>query len=569
MMVEDMIFDPILASKVLLRVKIPPHEELRILWMWTTYYTNDDSGFSTGKSWTFALVAALRSILFRRRVGGIISKTFAQGQLIFANLDRWYVSSPIFRNSIKHVGGKARLVHGSQAWVAYFRSGSECRVLPPDFLKDAERIRSERWHDAYLDEWTTYGNFRALNSTIVGRVTNVNYFPDCPVRQNHIHQGSTPNFQHHPSYQIVKNIDRQIARGNPNYGRFSCNYRHIPNKPQWNWMVNRKTIHHMQNTLPRGIVNSEIDGLWSVDSGSYYNSHILDLARASECTYLAARRVADSVFLAGFDVARGGMDESKSEGDDFALSVLEINSNNPIPKHVFTSRKHKIDAHGMSGIVHKYHKAFGFNLIVYDPGGGGLFVRDELRKEHQIIDGHQTHCIPLISISDQSGMIGSQILVAFSRGDYFISKLWGGLQSDSVLINVAHNEFKGAIEHRNVILAKQWDKWDGNEAAWDVDAKRTWLNSNSNLNPDDRVRAEMDLSIGQLALVDYERDKDRMPKIDSFGMHKFSSKEKKDSAYSLFYAYVAFLIYTRSPFFGFTNNKRGDKRRVVFSSSEI
>lgn len=64
MMVEDFIFDPILAAKVILRIKVPPHEELRIIWMWTTYYTNDDSGFSTGKSFTHAIISALRSILF-------------------------------------------------------------------------------------------------------------------------------------------------------------------------------------------------------------------------------------------------------------------------------------------------------------------------------------------------------------------------------------------------------------------------------------------------------------------------------------------------------------------------
>lgn len=568
-MVEDMLFDPILAAKVLLRVKIPPHEELRIMWMWTTFYTNDDSGFSTGKSWTFALLAALRSILLRRRVSGILSKTFIQGQLIFANFDRWYNTSPVFRNSIKHIKSRPRLVHGTSAWVAYFRGGSECRVLPPDFFKNAERIRSERWHDAYLDEWTTYENFRALNSTIIGRATNINYFPDCPVRQNHIHQGSTPNFQHHPSYEIVKNIDRQIARGNPNYGRFTCNYRHVPDKPQWSWMINRKTIHHMQNTLPKGIVNCEIDGLWTKDSGSYYNSSIISEARSRECSLLLSRKNSDSVFVSGFDVARGGMDESKSDGDDFALSILEISLETLLPLHVFTIRKHNIDAPRMAALVHKYNKVFGFSLIMYDPGGGGLFVRDELRKEEQIIDGHKTYCIPITSIADASCTIGSQILVAFSRGDYHVKQFWPALHSDSVLINIAHNELKGAIERKNIILAKEWDGWENNESTWDVDAKRVWLSKNASLSFEDRHRAEMDLAVAQLSLVDYDRDKNQTPKIDSFGMHKFTSKEKKDSAYSLFYSYVAFLVYTRSPLFGITNIKRGDKRSIVFASSEI
>src|SRR5574338_756429 len=246
MMVEDMLFDPILAAKVLLGVQLPPHEELRILKMWSTYYTQDDSGFSTGKSWTFALVAALRSILMPGRVSGIISKTFAQGKLIFANFDRWYDHNPIFRSCVKHVGGKKRLVHGGEAYVAEFRGGSAIRVLPPNFLQDAERLRSERWNDAYLDEWTTYGNYQALNSTIIGRVTNVNYYKTCPVRQNHIHLASTPNFHHHPAYKIVKRVDRQIARGNKNYGRFTCNWRHVPSTDKWDFLISENIIFHMQ-----------------------------------------------------------------------------------------------------------------------------------------------------------------------------------------------------------------------------------------------------------------------------------------------------------------------------------
>src|SRR6185295_7460698 len=200
MMVEDMLFNPMLACKVLLGVLLPPHEELRILQMWTNYLTLDDSGFSTGKSFTYAVVAALRSILLSQRISGILSGTFRQGKLIFQNFDRWHSMSKIFRGCVKTgKSGGPRLVHGAEVWEAHFRGGSSIRVLPPNFLQNSERLRSERWNDGYFDEWTTFGNFRAFNQTIIGRVTAVNEYPDCPVRQNHIHLSSTPNFTHHPA----------------------------------------------------------------------------------------------------------------------------------------------------------------------------------------------------------------------------------------------------------------------------------------------------------------------------------------------------------------------------------
>lgn len=325
----------------------------------------------------------------------------------------------------------------------------------------------------------------------------------------------------------------------------------------------------MQNTLPRGIVASEIDGIWSKDSGAYYNSITIQNSRSPDSTYMTGRQLGNSVFIAGFDVARGGMDENKTDGDDFALTILELDTDNLIAKQVLTVRKNKIDAAGMAGIVHKYDKLFGFSMIVYDPGGGGLFVRDELRKENQSIDGNPVYSTPIISITDGSGIVGNQILVSFSRADYYLSKLWAGLQSDSVLINAAHTELKGALEHKRLILSPPWGGWDGNEAAWDADAKRAWLNRTTNLTPEDRARAEMDLCVAQLSLIDFQRDKDQVPKVDSFGMYKFTSKDKKDSAYSLFYAYTGVLIFTRLPFFGMATEKRGDKRRIVFAASEI
>jgi hypothetical protein len=563
MMVEDMLFDPILAAKVLLRVKLPPHEELRIMWMWTTYYTNDDSGFSTGKSWTAALISALRSMLMPGRVSGIISKTFAQGKLVFANFDRWYGSSPIYRSCIKHEGGKKRLVHGTDVWVAYYRGGSETRVLPPNFLNDAERIRSERWHDAYLDEWTTYGNFKALNTTIIGRVTNVNHFPDCPVRQNHVHLMSTPAFQHHPAYKMIKSVDMQVSSGNKNYGRFSCNYRHIPKTEEWKWLVNKKIIFHMQTNLPSGVVKSEVDGVWSKDSSTYYNSSIVERARLKIVPVVTRRSSSSEIFICGFDTARGGNDStSAGQGDDFAMSVFRMNISDMMPHHVLTVRKSKITDIQMSGIIHKWHRILGFTLVVFDPGGGGLFVKDRLRNSTQLIDNNEIQVTPIIQITDTSGVIGDTILVPFSRSDLYISQMWGKMSSESVLVNRMHEEFKGAIENKKVILSGEWNGWKNNESAWDVDGKREWLNRHGGLEDIEKIKAEMDLAVSQLVHVDYKRDEEGNAIIDSYGMFNFKSKSKKDAAYSLCYSFIGTRIYSFLRSSGFIEGLSADNENI-------
>lgn len=537
MMVEDMIFDPILAAKVILQIKVPPHEELRIAWMWSKYFTIDDSGFSTGKSFTFAVVAALRCVLFPNRICGIISKTFSQGKLIFQNFDRWYSTSKIFRSCVKHTGGKQRLTHGNDVWTMQTTCNGEARVLPPDFMRDAERVRSERWSDGFFDEWTVFGNLGAFNKTLIGRVSKENSFQGCPVRQNHIHLGSTPSFTYAPAYQVVKKVAHQIEQGNQDYGRFSCNYRHVPDTREWKFLVDRKTIFHMQTVLPPGVIKGEIDGLWQKDSGSFYSSYDIQQVRYQSLLPTLIREQEKDILIAGMDVARGGSSAQSQRGDDFALTVLMLRGND-VPRHCFTIRFNNVTAEQMAGVVHKWHRALNLSMLVFDPGGGGLFVADDLRKEQQLIDGNYVTVMPIDDMYGGSFGQAFHIMTPFRRSQFLIEKMEGKMASDSVLVNKMHVSFQATIQNKQVLLAGNWLVWDElGLDAWDTDSKREHLNNASNLSETERIAAEMDLSVCQLMSVDVERDEDKQPLIDRYGMYKFAAAGKKDSAYSLCYAH--------------------------------
>lgn len=547
MMVEDMLFDPILAAKVLLGIRVPPHEELRILLMWTKHWTLDDSGFSTGKSFTYAIVAALRSMLLCNRISGILSGTFRQGKLIFANFDRWYSSSKIFRNCVKMSQGKPRLIHGSEAFVAYFRGCSEVRVLPPNFMQDSERLRSERWHDGYFDEWTTFGNFKAFTSTIVGRVTAANDFPDCPVRQNHIHLSSTPTFTHHPSYKIVKQTQANIDGGNHSYGRFTVNYRHIPKTAKWQNLVNRKVIFTMQTMNPKGVVESEVDGRWTTDSLSYYSASVLDGPDLrKKIPVLLQRYKRDDVYIMAFDNARGRSD-ARAGGDDFSVSVLRIPAKDPIPQYCCCVRKNDITAENAAGLIHELHQAFQFSMIMYDPGGGGMFVRDELRKTEATIRGQRKNVYPIVEMGDSSGVIGDSILIPLRRSTYQIFRLWNKMTSDSVLVNRIHKNMRNILETANMIylppLWNGWEKLGVNSTRFEIDFMRQKLKEATGISDIDRAHAEIDLSLKQLVTVDVKRNEAGEPILDSHGMYTFASKFRKDSAYSFIYVCLLKTIY--------------------------
>jgi hypothetical protein len=549
MMIEDFIHDPILATKVILDWDLPPHQKIRLLEMWTTHLTIDDSGFSTGKTATFSIVIALRSILFSGRISGIVSGTFRQSQLIFEYFDRWYNSSPIFRYCVRHARGQPKIIHGTSAWSIQFKGGSVARALPAGFLsdvsKDKSRLRSERWHDGYFDEWVTFDP-QVLTRTLFGRVTAVNREQNDPIRQNHIHLASTPGFTSYPSYAIVSEVDKQIEKRNRNYARFTSNYRHIPNTKKWIGFVDRRTIHTMQTTNPLGVVKSEIDGIWQSDSMSFYSYNNITSCRYQNCPIMFKRKEQEEIFIAGFDSARGGLTKEKQlsgQGDDFALTVLKINTNPIDVQHVLTVRKNNIRAAQMAAIVYNYDCAFNFKYIVYDPGGGGAFVVDELQGDFIVIDGKNVEISPITDVFDYSNPHAKPALVPFKRGHQLIELAFGKTNSDSVIINKLHVYVSALIENKKIKLAGRWDGWPVHYGISNISEMRRFLNSNAqNMDKQTVAKAEMDLAVLQLTSVDIER-KNGVPVVDSHGMFKFASRYKKDAAYSIIYSACGFMIY--------------------------
>lgn len=543
MMIEDMLFDPILGAKVILGLEIPPHQELRLLWQWVTRFTIDDSGFSTGKTFTNAICMALRSVLMPNRISGVLAGTFRQGKLTYQYIERWSRSSKIFRNTIRIKQGKMNIGHGSEVHEAHFRGGSKIRVLPPNFHQDSDALRGERWNDGYFDEWTKYGSAQAITKTLIGRVTEANVYTDCPVRGNHIHMTSTPTFTHDPCYPIVEQVDKHIANGNRDYGRFTCNYRHVPKTKKWKRMVDRRVIYTMQTMNTPGVVKAEIDGLWQKDSMSFYESYILDNARTKSFGYLEKRLFPQDAYVLAFDTARGHNDNQRAEGDDFAAAVWRIPYDDSMAYPCHLVRKNNITAANMSGIIHDLHNHFNFGMILYDPGGGGLFIRDELMKPNQIIHGKEELVMPILDWIDTSGLIGYNLMIPFRRKHMAFQQLWGVLASDSVLINLAHGKFRAAIETKQVPLPPVWDGWKKADVTSNINDMRNFLMRATGISKAERNKAELDLAVRQLMQVDVVRDKAGSPVEDTYKMYKFKSKRKKDAAYSLLYGHTAVLAY--------------------------
>lgn len=548
MMVEDLLFDPVLAAKVILNIDVPPHQELRLLMMWVHGMTIDDSGFSSGKTHTAAMVISLRSVLMRDRVSGVISKSYRQGKFILDAIDGWQRNNKLFRNTIQTYNGRPRIVRDTEVHRIHWRGGSELRVLPPGWIKNAEGLRGERWNDGYADEWNTYDNITASFITLTGRVTKKNDYFDCPVKQNHFHLFSTPGYKHDASYKIIESVDKDIKGGNHDSAHFTSNYRHVPRIKKFRGMVDLKRIRFMQIHSTKGEGKREIDGEWQDDSQTYYSS--LYINKAKELwnpgihKILIQRFHESDVYLCAFDMARGSTNRQEVKGDDFCFVVYRLPAGEESPYPCYAFRKNGVKASEAAAMIHKYHRAFQFSFVAYDVGGGGMFVYDELIKREHRIDGVTEQVSPLLHIEDQSSMVGDRIVMAIRRASDFIKHSWGVMASDNVLLNRLHNYMKQALENDTIPLPPDFEIF-ALENLEDVDEIREWLEK-SHLSETDKAAAELALMVVQLGKVDTLRDQaSGMPIKDSKGMFNFGSREKKDLAYSLVYVNGLYEIYKR------------------------
>jgi len=255
--------------------------------------------------------------------------------------------------------------------------------------------------------------------------------------------------------------------------------------------------------------------------------------------------MSDWFYALGVDATHGGIgrtsrSKKKNDADDFAAAVWRGRRGGGPAELVHAIRIGGLTDNQMSGIVHLLHAKFAFDIVILDPGGGGLFVRDKLREPMQDMGNGQFPVIPIITEDDdQMRGVGQAIMVLFSRSDSRLKRLGLLMPCESFLPNKAHELLRGAFENGNVSLPPIWDGWDQTSIMFShADQMRAYLNDLHGLQGRAKAQAEIDLALSQLVQVERKLSKDlKTPEIDKHGMFNFVSTAKKDSAYAVLYGY--------------------------------
>lgn len=569
-MIQDFIEDPVLGVKVMFGEDMDVYQRVRMKLFWTVPRVIDSSGLSSAKTKCLWWVSNLRCLLISDHVAGVYYQTFSQGQGTYW---KYYAEaarrSPIFRH---HLGvmnaentetkGKAQ-VRGPSCWTCSYKNASMVMMPAPGFLQDSKSQASIRLNDLYIDEWTKIESTgtEGIDQQLIGRATRACFNQHHRFWCNkHIFLGTAEDSMH-PAAERYNNFNKQIAAGSPDYATPSFSFKDYSDRimPKTGGLTYKEKLREVKvmrdmkiNKSKAGYLQEAL-GVWQKNGKVLYNGEFFDtaydtgqqrgtrvLCHKDEDWSPPAKRNEIRWFL-GADPAKA--DQAKA--DDGALVVLRAEPKVPQPVNVFdwkldfvwAYKVRKADGPQWSGIIHRKDKAFNFDQIEMDPGGGGNWIRPELRKAKQIIQDQEVTVTPIGCKEDEADMpvFGKLTLSMFKLKDAQIEAMWGHMQlkGTDALTDVAHQEFCDAWEKGYFGLPPKVKTLPREEVAGWTDERR-W------------AALLLEVMVKQLQSINVQTNPDGSTYRSKNQARSFSAKGRKDFAYAAMFAYVAFLVWFKS-----------------------
>lgn len=298
-MVEDLLWDPVMAAKVLMGIDLDVFQAIRLRYYWFVPSVIDSSGFSTFKTNIWWIYCQLRAVLLPEHKVGTVYQSFGTGKKAFWDKyrGRW-AAHPIFQAQIGNIDesgneGKANRKDAS-CYTCYFRNGSTVEMPAGNWLQQARGLASLRWNTGGIDEWTKVEatGTAGIDEQFLGRITNTSWNKEHPIWSNHTKFLATAESRGHPAWRRYANTLKRQKAGNPSVAVISFNYKHYSEKPVPGQEPSRdghvktfsgmfrdqKQINEMRANFSRDHFRREALGIWSRSGAEWYKGDLLDRA---------------------------------------------------------------------------------------------------------------------------------------------------------------------------------------------------------------------------------------------------------------------------------------------------
>ena len=502
----------------------PPFMRIRLREMTKRRFFCDSSGMSNSKTRNAAHYVLWRCCCFGDidnpdggQMVANLSHSFRGARLLVSYIEGWFNTIPFIRYQFKQKPYRSQ----DNVFISLFKNNSVLRTLPPDIFGNSERLLSERWNVLVIDEikgFRTTSLIRNIETRanrpwrlMQERYPNV----DENILQNHILYLGSASYKVLPIYKdIVKQIIDKSDEGDPDYKHISFNFNDIPEEGGWRrLLVDEKLLKRHREILSKEDFSADWLGIWQDSSDSFYDAEKVMNMGTLEID-IEKSGVSNGIYVVGVDVAG-------PEGtSDFTITILKILGKKKVAI-VYQIRKNKVRVVGnveakvetIYGVLRK----FPVSILVCDPGGGG----GDLMRQLDTVPEDFTELQPVLKYNDFT-KDGMRILYPFSSSCDLLQEVLGNASADDVVLGRMHSRLQAAIEDGKILVPEM-------VTSENAEVQNVFNNIQNTQK--------------ELLGIDRKKDASGNLELTARGQYKFYSRGKKDSAYSLLYAYAGALLY--------------------------
>lgn len=555
--------DPVLAAWHIFGVDLDIHQRVMLRYMWFSQECHIDSGIYQGKTIVGWIWCQLRAMLipsprgFDPRIIVAFYQDMGSANTVFKPyFEKFIGECPRYRAELaRQRGGAIGYKPVGGGWEYNFRNGNSILVPAVGLKEDAEKIASLRVHDGMVEEAKSIEKKSdALDNQLLSRINADCWNPLHPVFGNHkVLMGHAEDPATHPAYKRHKAAKQAIRDGDQTVTIMTSNFR------DWTKRFLKfrkdKEIRQAKRTMSPAKFAQRYGGLWEYGTEDWYEPKILEKCRSFKVFILIRRDRAESIFVLGQDTAAGGnrrsdwnamvnwrglmLPRSMRVPDTTGLYIADGERWMISPVWAWQGKGR--DGGQLSGIVHRGHQRFSFSRVVYDPGGGGLWVAKEYWKSQQFFDGRY-HQVTGLCRPEDVGLYpsASPILLKWSKGSSDLAHAFEEqrfLATDDGIVEAIHLKAQEMFYGQQIMLPPAPEDWPAKSlAALGREEREALGHIDTMVKQFVRIKVEMITKNGE-----------EVPKLSKAGFRSFRAIGKKDLAYAGIYGLAGLLSVIHDP----------------------
>ena len=424
---ESYLNDPVMAAEVLLGWKLDTFQRARLRHYWWVPMVIDSSGVSTGKTVVDWIYLALRCIFMPDHVAAVYFPNFQTGKDEFWQYyETTKEQSEFFCAQVATSGKNKDGCHKDPgAWIQRYKNGARTMMPAPGFMRDSETSASRRFNTLLVDDWLRAESMgEGIDRQLVDRTTRRSFNKRHPMWCNHLKFLGHAERITHKGYRRLVSFREAERDGSQRHARISFSYRDWSPKFAKNFLV-EDVMNQAKRHMTRDQFRRQWLGLWCHDSAGYYPEVVLHRNMDSEVKPMLRGHDGAHYFL-GQDTAKGNGVRSDfsayvtlraKELPDRTDRCYEVNGRFFDIQFPFARIYRKRTAPQLSGMIYDIHHRFGLSGMVMDPGGGGLWVYDQMQESEQLIGNERVGVVPLCTSDDPLQMEKQPLVTMFKHGE--------------------------------------------------------------------------------------------------------------------------------------------------------